>query len=138
MTNLFLKISLILLAITLVYVAGFSMMHGGGHEECVAANIAGGQCVGGSNFFETASIHLDALKRISTTTPASFSAGISVIFLILLSVLFAILSKDKEKRAVLHSARVRLFARVSSLKKKLDWLTTREKRDPSFRFAVGA
>ncbi len=132
------KISLILLAITLVYMAGFAMLHSGGHQECAAANIVGGKCAPGSSLLETATLHLDTLKRISVANLASFALGIFAIFLILFSGLSAAFFRAKGKFVVLQAERIRLFIKTSSLHKKLDWLITREKRDPAISFAVSA
>lgn len=135
MKSKIIKTSLILLTIALLYMAGFAMLHGGDHQECAAANVVGG-CSGGSNFFETAIMHLDVLKRISMAALASFAFGIFVLLL----TFFAVFSKPpaesrdrspREKLSWLH-------IKASSLRKQLDWLITREKRDPLLRFAVSA
>jgi len=129
------KVSLILLAITLIYVGGFSMLHSGGHQECAAANIVGG-CSGSSNFFGTATMHLDVLKRISMAALGSFALGIFAIFL----VLFLVFSKPPAESADKSSQKklTWLYIKASSLRKQLDWLITREKRDPANMFAVSA
>ena len=138
MIKIVIKTSLILLAIALLYVAGFSMLHGGNHQECAAANIAGGECVLGSGIVEAATFHLGILKRISMGNITAFVLGTFVILLVFSSGFLATMAKSKEKQASPQKERIQLFVKTLSLRKKLDWLITREKRDPSIRPAVSA
>lgn len=132
------KISLVLLAIAMVYVVGFSMQHDGGHEECPVAVVAGGQCSlgGGINLLNAADLHLSALKRLSLGALGylwfAMFAAISLIFAIVPRRVFERLKNSPEAR------RIRLKIKISSLGKSLDWLITREKRDPAAMFAVSA
>ena len=128
-----------MLAITLVYVVGFAMQHDGGHEECPVAAVAGGQCStgnGGINFLGTADLHLSALKRVSLGV-------LSYLWLAMLSVLLTVfaIAPGRVLEKISNSPQVRrlwLKIKTSSLRKSLDWLITREKRDPAAIYAVSA
>jgi hypothetical protein len=133
------KISLILLAITMVYVVGFSMQHDGGHEECPVAAVAGGQCSFGNsgiNLLNAANLHLNALKRVSL-------GALSYLWFAMFAAIFAIFAAApsgvfKKPENSPETRRKRLKIKTFSLKKFLDWLIIREKRDPSIMLAVSA
>lgn len=139
MKSIIIKILLIALAITLVYVVGFSMAHSGSHEKCPVAAVAGGQCsfgTSGVSILDAANLHLNALKRISL-------GSLGYLWLAMLSVLltvFAIAPKRVLEKIGNPSQVRRLWLKIktSSLRKSLDWLITREKRDPASIYAVSA